>query len=186
MGKKPKLLIAVHADGGDCHGTPLVEGICPRCGLAVDSQSIELWPEGVKMVANKVASENLLKVTVKHTERDGEKVATATKIEKVGRPSIEPFHDLVLVEREAEAEKTKGGLFVPETAKDPVGRGKVLAVGPGKQVANLDSGQVIGIPCQAAAGDTVIFNKYAGSEVEIGGTTYLLLRDSEILGRVVG
>jgi len=93
---------------------------------------------------------------------------------------IRPLDDRVVVEPvEAEA-KTAGGIVLPDTAKEKPQRGKVLAVGPGKL---LDSGKRGDLSVQV--GDQVIYGKYGGSEVEVNGEEYKILRESDILAKVV-
>jgi len=91
---------------------------------------------------------------------------------------IKPLHDRVIVKRMAEEEMTKGGLYIPETAKEAPAEGKVLAVGPGKS----DDGKVT--PLGVKTGDVVIFSKYAGTEVKIDGEDLLIMREEDILGIV--
>lgn len=93
---------------------------------------------------------------------------------------IRPLHDRILVKRLEEEELTKGGIIIPESAKEAPAEGKVVAVGPGK---TDDSGKTI--PMGVKAGDVVIFSKYAGSEVKIGGDEHLIMREDDVLGVVV-
>jgi chaperonin GroES len=90
---------------------------------------------------------------------------------------IKPLHDRVLVKRLAEEEVSKGGIIIPDSAKETPAEGKVVAVGPGKAD---ESGKVHKL--EVKVGDTVIFSKYAGSEVKIGGTEHLIMREDDILG----
>ncbi|MCX7945069.1 MAG: co-chaperone GroES [Deltaproteobacteria bacterium] len=90
---------------------------------------------------------------------------------------IRPLHDRVLVKRLSEEEKTKGGIIIPDTAKEKPIQGKVVAVGNGKKT---DDGKLI--PVDVKEGDTVLFSKYAGNEIKIDGEEYLILQESEILG----
>ena len=90
--------------------------------------------------------------------------------------SIRPLHDRVLVKRLDEEEKTAGGIIIPDTAKEKPAKGKVIAVGKGKFNEN---GNVV--PLEVKKGDTVILNKWGGSEVKIDGEEYLILSESEIL-----
>jgi len=85
--------------------------------------------------------------------------------------NIKPLADRVLVEP-AEAEvKTAGGIYIPDTAKEKPQRGTVVAVGPGKK----DD------PTTVKAGDTVLYGKYSGTELQVEGTEYLMMRESDIL-----
>jgi chaperonin GroES len=88
-----------------------------------------------------------------------------------------PLHDRVLVRRIEGEEKTKGGLIIPDTAKEKPSEGEVIAVGPG---ARKDSGELI--EPVVKAGDRVLFGKWSGSEVRIEGEDLLIMRESDILG----
>jgi chaperonin GroES len=90
---------------------------------------------------------------------------------------IRPSHDRVLVKRVAEEERTKGGIFIPDTAKEKPMEGKVISVGNGKI---LDNGTKVSP--EIKAGDRVLFGKYAGTEVKIDGEEHLILREDDILG----
>ncbi len=92
---------------------------------------------------------------------------------------IRPLHDRVVVKRVEEEEKTKAGLYIPDTAKEKPIQGKVVAMGDGKI---LDSGEKR--PMAVKEGDRVIFAKYAGTEVEIGGETVLVMREDDVMGVV--
>jgi len=94
---------------------------------------------------------------------------------------IRPLHDRVIVKRLEEEEKTKGGIIIPDTAKEKPQEGKVIAVGKGK--VNED-GKVI--PLDVKAGDRILFGKYSGSEVKIEGVEHLIMREDDILGVIEG
>jgi chaperonin GroES len=89
---------------------------------------------------------------------------------------IRPLHDRVIVKRIEEEEKTKGGLFIPDTAKEKPQEGRVVAVGPGKQ----DDGKVI--PLGVKAGDKILFGKYSGTEIKLDGEEHLIIKEDDILG----
>lgn len=91
--------------------------------------------------------------------------------------SYRPLQDRVLVERENEEEKTKGGIIIPDTAKEKPLQGKVIAVGNGKR---LENGSVHALDVKS--GERVLFGKYSGTEVTIEGKDYLILREEDILG----
>ena len=91
--------------------------------------------------------------------------------------AIRPLHDRVLVKRVKEEEKTKGGIIIPDTAKEKPIEAKVVAVGKGKI---LDSGEQRKLDVKK--GDVVLFGKYGGTEVKIGGEEHLILREDDILG----
>ena len=90
---------------------------------------------------------------------------------------IRPLQDRIIVKRVAEEEKTKGGIIIPETAKEKPIEGKVIAVGNGKI---LEDGKVR--PMDIKAGDTILFSKYAGTEIKIEGDEHLIMREEDILG----
>ncbi|HEV8716694.1 MAG TPA: co-chaperone GroES [Candidatus Binatia bacterium] len=94
---------------------------------------------------------------------------------------IRPLQDRLIVKRIAEEEKTKGGIIIPDTAKEKPQEGKVIAVGKGK--ANED-GKVT--PLDVKAGDRVLFGKYAGTEIKIDGEEHLIMREDDILGVIEG
>ncbi|MFO7245909.1 MAG: co-chaperone GroES [Thermaerobacter sp.] len=94
-------------------------------------------------------------------------------------PNIKPLGDRVVVQALEEEEVTQGGIILPDTAKEKPQQGKVLAVGSGR---TLDNGQKV--PLEVSVGDTVIFSKYAGTEVKIGGEEYLILSERDILAIV--
>ena len=90
--------------------------------------------------------------------------------------NLKPLHDRVLVKRLEEEEVTKGGIIIPDTAKEKPIKGEVVAVGPGKVA---DDGKTI--PMSVKAGDKVLFNKYAGTEVKIDAVEHLVMREDDIL-----
>ena len=94
---------------------------------------------------------------------------------------IRPLQDRLIVKRVAEEEKTKGGIIIPDTAKEKPLEGKVIAVGNGKV---LEDGKVR--PLDVKAGDRVLFGKYAGTEVKIDGDEHLILREEDVLGVIEG
>ena len=89
---------------------------------------------------------------------------------------IKPLHDRIIVKRTEEEEKTKGGLIIPDTAKEKPAEGKVIAVGEGR--IKKDGTK---IPLEVKAGDRVLFSKYGGTEVKIDGEEHLMLREDDIL-----
>jgi chaperonin GroES len=95
---------------------------------------------------------------------------------------IRPLQDRVIVKRLEEAvEKTKGGIIIPDTAKEKPQQGKVIAVGKGKV---NDDGKVT--PLDVKVGDKILFGKYSGSEIKIDGEEHLIMREEDILGVVEG
>ena len=90
---------------------------------------------------------------------------------------IRPLHDRILVKRVDEEEKTKGGIIIPDTAKEKPQEGKVIAVGKGKVD---DDGDVT--PLDVKKGDRILFSKYAGTEVNIEGVEHLIIREDDVLG----
>jgi chaperonin GroES len=94
---------------------------------------------------------------------------------------LQPLGDRLIVEVLEEEEQTVSGIVLPDTAKEKPQRGRVLAVGPGSR---NDKGELV--PMDVAEGDEVIFSKYGGTEIKIGGDDVLILRESDILAKVVG
>jgi chaperonin GroES len=94
---------------------------------------------------------------------------------------IRPLQDRVIVKRVAEEGKTKGGIIIPDTAKEKPIEGKVIAVGNGKV---LEGGKVRSLDVKA--GDRILFTKYAGTEVTLDGEEHLVIREEDILGVVQG
>ena len=90
-----------------------------------------------------------------------------------------PLHDRILVKRVEEEEKTKGGIIIPDTAKEKPIEGKVIAVGNGKR---LEDGKIA--PLDIKAGDRVLFGKYSGTEIKLEGEEHLILREEDVLGVV--
>jgi chaperonin GroES len=96
--------------------------------------------------------------------------------EEIERMKIRPLHDRVIVKRLEEKEKTKGGIIIPDSAKETPAEGKVVAVGPGKK----EDGKTE--PLAVKVNDTVIFSKYAGTEIKVDGEDLLIMREEDILG----
>ena len=92
---------------------------------------------------------------------------------------IKPLHDRVIVKRIEEEEKTKGGIIIPDSAKEKPAEGKIVAVGDGK-VLEDGSRQ----PLEVKEGDRVLFGKYAGTEVKINGEEHLIMREDDIIAIV--
>jgi len=90
---------------------------------------------------------------------------------------IRPLQDRIIVKRTEEDEKTKGGIIIPDTAKEKPMEGKIIAAGKGKV---LEDGKIH--PLDVKAGDRVLFAKYAGTEVKIDGEEHLIMREDDILG----
>jgi chaperonin GroES len=90
-----------------------------------------------------------------------------------------PLHDRVLVERMESEEVTKGGIILPDTAKEKPQQGKIISVGTGKRT---EDGKII--PMELKAGDTILFGKYSGSEIKIEGNEYLIMKEDDVLGLV--
>jgi chaperonin GroES len=94
--------------------------------------------------------------------------------------AIRPLHDRVLVKRVKEEEKTKGGIIIPDSAKEKPVQGEVIAVGNGKV---LDDGSLRKL--EVKPGDTVLFGKYSGQEIKVDGEELVILREDDIVGVVV-
>ena len=92
-----------------------------------------------------------------------------------------PLHDRVVIRRIEGEEKTKGGIIIPDTAKEKPQEGEVIAVGPG---ARDENGKVV--PLDLKAGDRVLFGKWSGSEVKIDDEDLLIMKESDIMGVIEG
>ena len=93
---------------------------------------------------------------------------------------IRPLQDRVIVKRIEESEQMRGGLYIPDTAKEKPQEGEVIAAGPGK----VENGNKIELTVKV--GDRVLFGKYAGTEVKLDGEEYLIMREDDILGIIEG
>jgi chaperonin GroES len=94
---------------------------------------------------------------------------------------IRPLQDRVIVKRLEEEEKTKGGIIIPDSAKEKPQEGKVIAVGKGKMT---EDGKLI--PLDVKVGDKILFGKYSGTEVKFEGEEHLIMREDDILGIIEG
>ena len=101
------------------------------------------------------------------------------KTAKKQKVTIRPLEDRVVVEPLEDEEKTAGGIFLPDTAKEKPQKGKVIAVGPGKV---LDSGEKA--PMSVSVGDVVLFAKFGGTEVQVEGRDRLIMRESDVLAKL--
>lgn len=90
---------------------------------------------------------------------------------------VRPLHDRILVRRMAEEEKTAGGLYIPDSAKEKPQRGEIVAAGNGRVT---EDGRTL--PLEVKTGDKVLFSKYAGTEIKLSGEEYLMMREEDILG----
>ena len=91
--------------------------------------------------------------------------------------NLRPLHDRVLVRRLEDKETMRGGIIIPDTAKEKPQQAEVVAIGAGKCLENGDR-----VPPDVKAGDHILFGKYSGSDIKIDGEEYLILREDEILG----
>jgi chaperonin GroES len=103
----------------------------------------------------------------------------AKKDAGVAALSLQPLDDRVVVEGLEAEQKTAGGILLPDSAKQKPQQGKIVAVGPGKLNDNGTRA-----PMALKVGDTVLFGKYSGSDVEVGGKEYKIMRESELLGKL--
>jgi chaperonin GroES len=94
--------------------------------------------------------------------------------------NVTPLHDRVLIKRIEEKESIKGGIIIPDTAKEKPQEGEVIAVGAGK----IEKGERIALDVKA--GDRVLFGKYSGTEIKVDDEDYLILREDEILAKLSG
>ncbi|MBN9489475.1 MAG: co-chaperone GroES [Alphaproteobacteria bacterium] len=92
-----------------------------------------------------------------------------------------PLHDRVVVKRVAEEDKTKGGIIIPDTAKEKPMEGEIVAVGPG---ARDDKGALVALDVKA--GDRILFGKWSGTEIKLDGVEYLIMKESDIMGILEG
>jgi chaperonin GroES len=95
--------------------------------------------------------------------------------------SVKPLEDRILIKPIEAESKTASGIFLPETAKEKPVKGEVIATGPGKRLENGKRAEM-----SVRKGDTVVYGRYAGTEVEIKGVKHLIVRESELLGVVEG
>ena len=91
--------------------------------------------------------------------------------------NLTPLHDRVIVKRIEEKESVKGGIIIPDSAKEKPQEGEVAAVGKGKR---LEDGKVVALDVQV--GDRILFGKYSGSDIKLDGEEYLIMREDEVLG----
>ncbi|HSP92106.1 MAG TPA: co-chaperone GroES [Vicinamibacterales bacterium] len=94
---------------------------------------------------------------------------------------VKPLHDRILVKRIEEGEQVVGGIIIPDTAKEKPQQGKVVAIGAGKID---DKGKRV--PLDVKEGDTILFGKYSGQEIKVGGEEHLIMREDEVLGVIEG
>ncbi len=92
---------------------------------------------------------------------------------------VRPLHDRILVKRANEEEKTKGGIIIPDNAKEKPAQGEVIATGNGRRD---EAGKLVAL--EVKKGDRILFGKYAGTEIKIEGDDYLIMREEDVLGIV--
>ncbi len=97
----------------------------------------------------------------------------------MAKTKFRPLHDRVVVRRIGPENKTKGGIIIPDTAKEKPSQGEIIAVGPG---GRDETGKLI--PLDVKAGDRVLFGKWSGTEVKLDGVEYLIMKESDIMGVV--
>jgi len=95
--------------------------------------------------------------------------------------NIRPLGDRILVKRIKEEDKTKGGIIIPDTAKEKPQEGRIVAVGKGKMT---ETGKLVAPDVKA--GDTILFGKYSGSEVKVDGEEHMIMREEDVLGVLEG
>ena len=91
--------------------------------------------------------------------------------------NIRPLHDRVIVRRIEEGEQIRGGIIIPDSAKEKPQEGEVIAVGNGKR---LEDGKLV--PLDVKVGDRILFGKYSGSDIKLDGEEYMIMREDEVLG----
>ncbi|HUI41996.1 MAG TPA: co-chaperone GroES [Terriglobia bacterium] len=94
--------------------------------------------------------------------------------------NVRPLHDRIVIKRIEEKETVKGGIIIPDSAKEKPQEGEVIAVGKGKR----EKGELIALDVKA--GDRILFGKYSGTEIKIDGEEYLIIREDEVLGVIEG
>jgi chaperonin GroES len=94
---------------------------------------------------------------------------------------VRPLHDRILIKRIEEKESIKGGIIIPDSAKEKPQEGEVIAVGHGKKT---EEGKVV--PLDVKVGDRILFGKYSGTEIKLDGEEYLIVREEEVLGVLEG
>jgi len=99
----------------------------------------------------------------------------ATKTTGTSSTKVLPLSDRVMVKALEETEQMRGGLFIPDTAKEKPQQGEIIAIGPGRYEKNVR------VPMEVKVGDKVLYGKYSGSEVTIDNVQYLILRESDVL-----
>ena len=95
--------------------------------------------------------------------------------------SIKPLHDRILVKRIESSEEVRGGIVIPDTAKEKPQEGEVVAAGAGKILDNGDR-----VAMEVSVGDRILFGKYSGTDVKVDGEEYLIMREDDVLGILVG
>jgi chaperonin GroES len=122
-----------------------------------------------------------------HEDADSNPPRRAIKLKPIWKgvrrmaTKLTPLHDRIVVRRVEEAETTRGGIIIPDSAKDKPQEGEVMAVGRGK---TNDEGKTF--PLDVKAGDRILFGKYAGTEIKIDGEDFLIMREEEVLGILEG
>jgi chaperonin GroES len=109
----------------------------------------------------------------------GRRIISFVKFKEMPRMTFRPLHDRVVVKRIESEEKTKGGIIIPDTAKEKPQEGEIVAVGPG---GRDESGKLT--PLDVKTGDRVLFGKWSGTEVKIDGQDLLIMKESDIMGIV--
>jgi len=99
----------------------------------------------------------------------------------MAKTKFRPLHDRVVVRRIQADEKTKGGIIIPDTAKEKPQEGEIIAVGPG---ARDEAGKLV--PLDVKAGDRILFGKWSGTEVKIDGEDLLIMKESDVMGIIEG
>ncbi len=112
-------------------------------------------------------------------EKQSNGTRTYCSISEAKRDTFTPLHDRILVRRVEEGETIRGGIIIPDSAKEKPQEGEVIAVGKGK---SNDEGKVF--PLDVKAGDKILFGKYSGTEIKIDGEEFLIMREEEVLGIV--
>jgi chaperonin GroES len=133
---------------------------------------------GPDIQPNKSLPATVLKACLTYTNFEANYIRNK-EIQAMATTSFTPLHDRILVRRVEEGESIRGGIIIPDSAKEKPQQGEVISVGKGK---SNDEGKVF--PLDVKAGDTILFGKYSGTEIKLDGEEFLIMREEEVLGIV--
>jgi chaperonin GroES len=142
-------------------------------GKAIGKFDVVCGPGGLALTAAAIGT------YIWHSPRESARVSPDPVGKETFRMNVRPLHDRLIVQRIEEKETVKGGIIIPDTAKEKPQEGKVIAVGNGKILENGTK-----VPLDVKAGDKILFGKYSGTDIKIDGKEYLILREDEVLAIV--